>query len=146
MSGATWVRVFFLLTGFFGFGVVFYLGLWIALPMAPAPVESPGLEAASRLGRRPGRPTALRDAGPHIAFAVVLLGVVGLVDGNGGPSLLCGPPSSRSAASPCCGARPTRRSGSGGSTRPPGSTYDASWSGPGGGPPTPASPPDWACS
>lgn len=85
---ATWVRVFFLVTGFFGFGVVFYLGLWIALPMAPAPVESPGLEAASRQGRRPGRPTALRDAGPHIAFAVILLGVVGLVDGNGGPSLL----------------------------------------------------------
>lgn len=86
--GATWVRVFFLLTGLTGFGVVFYLGLWIALPMASAPVESPGLEAASRQGRRPGRPTALRDAGPHIAFVVVLLGVVGLVDGNGGPALL----------------------------------------------------------
>ena len=86
--GATWVRVFFLLTGLFGFGVVFYLGLWIALPMAPAPVESPGLEAASRQGRRPGRPAALRDAGPHIAFVIVLLGVVGLVDGNGGPALL----------------------------------------------------------
>ena len=86
--GATWVRVFFLLTGLFGFGVVFYLGLWITLPMAPAPVESPGLEAASRQGRRPARPTALRDAGPHIAFVVVLLGVVGLVDGNGGPALL----------------------------------------------------------
>ena len=56
--------------------------------MAPTPVESPGLEAASRQGRRPGRPTALRDAGPHIAFVVILLGVVGLVDGNGGPSLL----------------------------------------------------------
>jgi len=85
----SWVRVFFVLTGSFGFGVLFYLGLWITLRMAPAAMESPGLEAASRQGKRPGRAVTLRDAGPLLALAFVVVGVAGIVDlVLGGPPLL----------------------------------------------------------
>src|SRR4051794_32370649 len=66
----TAVRVFFVLTGLFGFGIVFYGALWLVLPMAPAAeTAAPGLAAATRQGKRPTRPIAFRDAGPLVALA-----------------------------------------------------------------------------
>jgi len=84
------VRTFFVVTALFGFGVLFYAGLWLVLPMEPASeLRSPGLEAATRQGKRPGRPTRLRDSGPLVALGVVVLGVAGLLDvALGGPLLL----------------------------------------------------------
>ena len=84
------VRLFFLVTGLFGFGAVFYAGLWLTLPMDTGSQErSPGLEAATRQGKRPGRPVGLRDTGPVVALGVVVVGLVGLVDvALGGPLLL----------------------------------------------------------
>jgi signal transduction histidine kinase len=77
----TAVRVFFVVTGLLGFGILFYGGLWLVLPMAPAPADAaPGLAAATRQGMRPGRPVALRDAGPLVAMGALAVGVAALVD------------------------------------------------------------------
>jgi signal transduction histidine kinase len=83
------VRAMFLLTSVFGFGVLFYAGLWLTLPMEPAvEVRSPGLDAATRQGKRPTRRSGLRDAGPLVALGVLVLGVAGIVDLTlGGPAL-----------------------------------------------------------
>jgi len=65
---------------------VFYAGLWLTLPLATAPEQSPGLAAATRQGRRPGARRTIRDAGPLVALGAVLVGVAGLVDVSfGGP-------------------------------------------------------------
>jgi signal transduction histidine kinase/phage shock protein PspC (stress-responsive transcriptional regulator) len=83
------VRAFFLVTSVFGFGVVLYAGLWMVLPMdTGAQSRSPGLDAATRQGKRPGRQRVLRDAGPLVAVAAVALGLAGLVNLMfGGPLL-----------------------------------------------------------
>ncbi len=75
-----WVRVMFVVTALFGFGLVFYAGLWLALPLQSAPERSPGLDAASRQGKRPGRTRRWRDAGPLVAVGAVLVGTAGLLD------------------------------------------------------------------
>jgi signal transduction histidine kinase/phage shock protein PspC (stress-responsive transcriptional regulator) len=84
------VRVFFVVTGVFGFGVLFYAGLWLTLPMdTRSEVRSPGLDAATRQGKRPARTTTLRDTGPIVAVGVVVIGIAGLVDvALGGPLVL----------------------------------------------------------
>ncbi|CAA9333489.1 MAG: two-component system sensor kinase [uncultured Nocardioidaceae bacterium] len=76
-----WVRTAFVVTTVTGFGPLFYAGLWLALPLAPAPAAAaPGLEAAARQGKRPGRVAAgARDTGVLVAGAAVALGVAGLV-------------------------------------------------------------------
>jgi signal transduction histidine kinase/phage shock protein PspC (stress-responsive transcriptional regulator) len=74
------VRGFFLLTSLVGFGLVFYAGLWLMLPLGTPSQQSPGLAAATRQGRRPGRRRTFRDAGPLVAVGAVLVGVAGLVD------------------------------------------------------------------
>ncbi len=81
------VRLLFVLTSFFGFGLLFYAGLWLTLPLGtPRETGSPGLDAATRQGKRPARRTALRDAGPLVAVGVLVLGVAGLLDVSfGGP-------------------------------------------------------------
>ena len=83
------VRVFFLVSGVLGFGVLFYAGLWLTLPMETVAERSPGLEAATRQGKRPRRTGGLRDTGPIVAVGVVGIGLAGLVDvALGGPLLL----------------------------------------------------------
>ncbi|HET6561479.1 MAG TPA: PspC domain-containing protein [Marmoricola sp.] len=83
------VRAMFLLTSIFGFGVIFYAGLWLTLPMeSTTEVRSPGLDAASRQGKRPSRRGGLRDAGPLVALGALVLGVAGILDVTfGGPVL-----------------------------------------------------------
>jgi signal transduction histidine kinase/phage shock protein PspC (stress-responsive transcriptional regulator) len=83
------VRVAFVVGSIFGgLGVALYAGLWMTLPTDSHFAESaPGLEAATRQGRRPGRTTKLEDVGPLVALAAVALGIVVLVQtvfGSGG--------------------------------------------------------------
>ncbi|MDT0185262.1 PspC domain-containing protein [Microbacterium sp. ARD31] len=73
-----WVRVFFVATALLGgFGLMLYAGLWVFLPADQGfEVSAPGLESATRTGKRPGRRSRLRDAGPAIAIGALLFGVV----------------------------------------------------------------------
>jgi signal transduction histidine kinase/phage shock protein PspC (stress-responsive transcriptional regulator) len=75
---ALWVRVFFVATALLGgFGLMLYAGLWVFLPADRGfEVSAPGLESATRTGKRPGRRSRLRDAGPAIAIGALLFGVV----------------------------------------------------------------------
>lgn len=72
-----WVRVaFVVLTVMGGFGLVFYAGLWMFLPVQRHFDDSaPGLAAAGRQGKRPGRRLRLADYGPLIALAAIGLGL-----------------------------------------------------------------------
>jgi signal transduction histidine kinase len=73
-----WVRAAFLVTAVLGgSGVLFYAGLWLVLPAdSRFEVGAPGLESASRGGRRPGRIRRLADSGPAIALIALGLGLV----------------------------------------------------------------------
>lgn len=73
-----WVRVAFIVTaGFGGFGVMLYAGLWVFLPRDSSfTTGAPGLESASRDGRRPGRVGRLTDSGPAIVMAVLALAAI----------------------------------------------------------------------
>ena len=73
-----WVRGFFVATAFLGgFGLFLYAGLWVFLPAGQHfEVGAPGLESATRTGKRPGRRSLLRDAGPAVALGALFFGVV----------------------------------------------------------------------
>ena len=73
-----WVRVAFVLLAVLdGLGLMLYAGLWMFLPSDSHFEESaPGLESATRTGRRPRRRSRLRDAGPVIAIGALLFGGV----------------------------------------------------------------------
>ncbi|MCW2850543.1 MAG: ATP-binding region, ATPase domain protein [Nocardioides sp.] len=73
-----WVRAAFVVTAVMGgLGIFLYAGLWLMLPAAPHFLtQAPGLESASRGGRRPGRIRRLTDIGPVIALAALGLGAV----------------------------------------------------------------------
>jgi signal transduction histidine kinase len=77
-----WVRAGFVLAAFLGgFGVVFYAGLWWLLPSdSHFETGAPGIESASRGGRRPGRIRRLGDVGPAIALAALGLGAILLLE------------------------------------------------------------------
>lgn len=83
-----WVRAGFVVSSFVGFfGVMMYAGLWMMLPVDRGfGSEAPGIAAATRQGKRPGRIRRIRDAGPLAALAAVGLGITILVSGmfNGG--------------------------------------------------------------
>jgi signal transduction histidine kinase len=77
-----WVRAaFLLLTTLGGLGVFLYGALWMVLP-ADAAFEqaAPGLEGASRDGRRPGRIRRLVDVGPLHVLAALGIGAVLLLE------------------------------------------------------------------
>jgi signal transduction histidine kinase/phage shock protein PspC (stress-responsive transcriptional regulator) len=84
-----WVRAGFLLAAALGgFGVLLYGALWLVLPSDPHLEESsPGVEAATRQGRRQRRRGRLQDVGPLVALAAVALGLVLLLQGVAGGSL-----------------------------------------------------------
>ena len=73
-----WVRVFFVSTALLGgFGLLLYAGLWMFVPASQRfEVSAPGLESATRTGKRPGRRSRFRDAGPAVALGALLFGVV----------------------------------------------------------------------
>ena len=87
------VRVAFIVASMLGgFGVVVYAALWLILPAGTHLEQaSPGLEAATRQGKRPGRRTRLVDAGPLVAVMVFALGVLFLLHGWIGGSFLFWP-------------------------------------------------------
>ncbi len=65
-----------------GFGIAVYAGLWLMLPAQRHLMASaPGLEAASRQGRRAGRTRRLEDLGPLVAVGAVVIGLSVLVNG-----------------------------------------------------------------
>ncbi len=83
-----WVRVGFVVTcAFGGFGLAVYAVLWLLMPAGtPFRAEPPGLESASRDGRRPGVIRRLGDLGPVVVLSVLALGVlftVGALIGGG---------------------------------------------------------------
>ncbi|MBO9523621.1 MAG: PspC domain-containing protein [Nocardioidaceae bacterium] len=84
-----WVRVAFVIaTVVGGFGVFVYAALWMVLPAQRHFDDSaPGLAAAGRQGKRPGRIRRLVDYGPLIAIGVIGLGLATLfvmLTGHGG--------------------------------------------------------------
>lgn len=74
----TLVRVGFLLTtAMGGLGLALYAGLWMTLPSdARFHEQAPGLEAATRQGRRPSRRSRTEDGGWLVAIGVLALGMV----------------------------------------------------------------------
>jgi signal transduction histidine kinase/phage shock protein PspC (stress-responsive transcriptional regulator) len=76
-----WVRIGFLVAATFGgFGIVVYAGLWMMLREQPHfETAAPGVDAATRQGRRPGRIRVLSDYGPLVAMGAIALGVLVLV-------------------------------------------------------------------
>jgi signal transduction histidine kinase/phage shock protein PspC (stress-responsive transcriptional regulator) len=87
------VRVFFLVASAVGgLGLALYAGLWMTLPTDVRFAEgAPGLAAATRQGRRPGRGRRIQDVGPLVALAAVGLGAVILVQSLVGTSFLFWP-------------------------------------------------------
>jgi signal transduction histidine kinase/phage shock protein PspC (stress-responsive transcriptional regulator) len=77
-----WVRAAFVLTALLGgLGVALYLGLWLVLPAdSHFDTAAPGLESATRGGRRPGRRRRLGDVGPAVALAALAFGGILLVE------------------------------------------------------------------
>ena len=73
-----WVRAgFVLLAAIGGMGIALYAGLWMVLPSdSRFLAAAPGLESATRTGKRPGRVRRLTDVGPAIALAALGFGLV----------------------------------------------------------------------
>ena len=88
-----WVRVFFVATALMGgLGVMLYAGLWIFLPGDRGfEIDTPGMESATRTGKRPGRTSRIVDAGPAIALGALLFGLVLGVEGVFGRGTLFWP-------------------------------------------------------
>jgi signal transduction histidine kinase/phage shock protein PspC (stress-responsive transcriptional regulator) len=72
-----YVRAAFLLSAALGgFGAAAYAGLWLVLPTdTHLEMSTPGLEAATRQGKRPGRGRRLEDVGLLVAFGAVAIGI-----------------------------------------------------------------------
>jgi len=89
----TYVRAAFLIsTALGGLGVVVYGALWLVLPTdTHLELRSPGLEAATRQGKRPGRGRRLEDVGLLVALAAVGIGVVVLAQTVFGGSVVFWP-------------------------------------------------------
>ena len=77
------VRAAFILTSLLnGLGVLVYAGLWMTLPAAAhLDEQAPGIDAATRQGKRPARTRRLQDTGPLVAMAAFALGLVLLAQG-----------------------------------------------------------------
>jgi signal transduction histidine kinase len=73
-----WVRAAFVLAALLGgMGILLYAGLWLVLPAdARFETHAPGIESATRGGRRPGRIRRLSDVGPAIALAALAFGAL----------------------------------------------------------------------
>ena len=73
-----WVRAGFIIAATLGgLGVFLYAGLWLVLPADSAFEQAaPGIEGATRGGRRPGRIRRLTDAGPAVVLAALGIGGV----------------------------------------------------------------------
>ncbi|MFL6157607.1 MAG: PspC domain-containing protein [Marmoricola sp.] len=88
-----WVRIGFVVaTVLGGFGVMFYAGLWMVLPVRRHfDQTAPGLAAADRQGKRPPRMLRLTDYGPLIAIVTIGLGFTVLLAMVTGHAAFLGP-------------------------------------------------------
>ncbi len=88
-----WVRVAFVVAAALGgVGIAMYAALWLVLPTDSHFEDgAPGLESATRGGRRPGRIRRLGDVGPAIALAALGLGAVFLLEAVLGRGLVFWP-------------------------------------------------------
>jgi len=89
-----WVRMGMLvLVAFGGFGAVLYGGLWLFLPVRRHTVPlAPGLEAATRQGKRQGRrERRFTDYGPLVAVGAIAIGVLLALTMATGQTLAYGP-------------------------------------------------------
>ncbi len=79
---ALWVRAAFVLMATMGgMGIALYAALWVFLPSdASFENSTPGLESASRTGKRPRRVSRLTDVGPAIALGALGFGVILVVE------------------------------------------------------------------
>ena len=70
-----------------------YAGLWLLLPAERHfDDDAPGLSAATRQGKRPGRRSmALADVGPLVALAAIAIGIIALVAGLTGGAVFLWP-------------------------------------------------------
>jgi signal transduction histidine kinase len=84
-----WVRTAFVIAAIAnGFGIIVYLGLWMWLPAEPvAAAGAPGIDAATRQGRRPRAQRTLADYGVLVAFGAIAVGGLALVAGLTGTTL-----------------------------------------------------------
>jgi len=83
-----WVRAALVIAAIAnGFGIIVYLGLWMWLPNRPESVAAPGLDAASRQGRRVRPERSLADYGVLVAFGAIAIGGLALVAGLTGTTL-----------------------------------------------------------
>ena len=72
------------ITVFGGFGPLIYAALWFLMPLAPAEKLAPGLESATRDGRRqPRRKRRAEDVGQLFALVVLGCGVLLLIQAAG---------------------------------------------------------------
>jgi signal transduction histidine kinase/phage shock protein PspC (stress-responsive transcriptional regulator) len=73
-----WLRAAFVLLTFLGgSGIALYAALWLLLPAdSHFEAAAPGIESATRGGRRPGRVRRIADVGPAIALGALGLGAV----------------------------------------------------------------------
>ena len=89
-----WIRAALLvLVAFGGLGAVLYAGFWLVLPAQRHVLDgTPGLDAATRQGRRGGRPQRkLADYGPLVAIGAISIGVLLLITAMTGQTLALGP-------------------------------------------------------
>ncbi len=88
-----WTRAGFLVAAVLGgLGVILYAGLWVTVPAASRfEAAAPGIESATRGGRRPGRIRRIGDLGPVAVLAALGLGAVFTVDAIFGGGTLIWP-------------------------------------------------------
>jgi signal transduction histidine kinase len=87
------VRVAFVVSSLLGgLGVAMYAGLWMILPSdARFHEDAPGLEAATRQGKRPARRSRLEDGGWLVALGAVAVGVLVLAQSVVGAGIVFWP-------------------------------------------------------
>lgn len=74
-----WVRGFFVVSCVLtGLGIVLYGALWLFMPLETRTSTAPGLEAATRMGRRPAPARNLRDVGVLVALGAIALGGIAI--------------------------------------------------------------------
>ena len=72
-----WVRLAFVVLALFnGIGVVVYAALWMLVPSSARGEEAPGLEVASRSGKRPEQRMSAIDSGVLFSVGILIAGVL----------------------------------------------------------------------